>query len=124
MKNKLKGPERRKAVLKDWGKTAVEIAKWVLVLWLLWPLRHASSGPVDFIRVSLGILLFILFAGKLFYDTVIMSIVRRKRTSAKQDFFSLLGIILGLSVVVGLLLLFIGYVLLEVYQMSRSGEDD
>jgi len=115
--------QHRKIVLKDWGKMAVEIAKWAVVLWLLWPLRHATSGPVDFTRAVVGILLFIIFAGKLFYDTVIMGILQQRRMSVKQDVFTLIGIVLVLSLVVGLLFLFVGFLLVRMYEMSRNQQE-
>lgn len=99
---------------------ALEIGKWVLVLWLLWPVRHAINGPVDFSRVVLGILLFVIFAGKLFYDTIIMDILKQRRTSVKQDVLSMIGIVLVLSLVVGLLLFFVGFVIIELYRSSNQ----
>lgn len=124
MADKIEGAEKRKIILKDWGSTALEMGKWAVVLWLLWPLRHAPSGSVDFARVVLGILLFVIFAGKLFYDTVIMSIVRQRRTSLKQDILSLIGMILVMSLVVGLLVVFVGFVIVELIQMSNRPEEE
>ena len=123
MKEALTGRERRKFISKQWGNTILETGKWILVLWLLWPIRGASSGPVDFVRVALGILLFIIFAGKLFYDTIIMDILRRRRTSIKQDIVTFIGIILVLSLVVGFLLVFVGYLLVEMVRMSQQREE-
>ena len=120
MKERLKGSEKRKAIIKDWAKTALEIIRWAFVIWLLLPIRQASSGPVNFTRVAVGILLFIIFAGKLFYDTVIMGILHRRRTSMKQDILTLIGMVLVLSLVVGLLLLFAGFLLVELFKMSQS----
>lgn len=124
MKEKIEGAEKRKIILKDWANTALEIGKWAIVLWLLWPLRDAPSGPVDFTRVVLGILFFVIFTGKLFYDTVIMGIVRQKRTSVKQDILSLIGMILVMSLVVGLLVVFVGFVIVELIQMSNRPGDE
>jgi len=121
---RITGSAKRKIVMKDWGRTALEIAKWVLVLWLLWPLRHATSGPVDFTRVLLGILLFIIFAGKVFYDTIIMGILRQRRTSAKQDIITLIGMVAGISLVVGLLIVFVGYAIVQLYQSSSRPQDE
>ena len=121
---RITGSKKRKIVLKDWGRTALEIAKWVLVLWLLWPLRHATSGPVDFTRVLLGILLFIIFAGKVFYDTIIMGILRQRRTSAKQDLITLIGMVAGISLVVGLLVVFVGFAIVELYRSGSHPQDE
>lgn len=107
----------------EWRNTVVEILKWLVVLWLLWPIRHATSGPIEFARVVAGILLFVIFSGKLFYDTVIMSIVRQERMSTRRDIITILGIVVGLALVVGLLILFVGYLLIELQRMSTEGGD-
>lgn len=120
MKVPLEGAERRRAILKDWGSTVLEIGKWLLILWLLWPIRNATVGPIDFTRVLLGILLFIIFAGKLLYDTIIMGVLKQRRTSAKQDFFALLGIVAGLSLVVGLMLVLVGFAIVQLVQASNA----
>ena len=124
MTAKLTGKEKRKFILKDWGKTVLEVGKWVLVLWLLWPIRSAAAGPVDFMRVAVGILLFIIFTGKLFYDTIIMGLLRQRRTSVKQDILSFIGIILVISLVVGFLLLFVGYLVIELIKMSQQTQEE
>ena len=103
-----------------WVKTLVEIGKWVFVLWLLLPLRQASSGPILFARVALGILLFIIFTGKLFYDTVIEGYIRRRQMSAKQDILSLIGIVLVIGLVVGLVIFLIGFMMLQFFEMMRQ----
>ncbi len=109
---------------RDGLSIVLEIVKWGLVIWLLWPMRNAMSGPMEMGRVVLGVVLFIIFAGKLLYDTVIMGIVRQKRYSARQDFFSMIGIVLVLAVIVGLLIFFVGYVLVEIFRLSRrTGEE-
>ena len=121
MKTEITGKARRKIILKDWGSTVFEIVKWLVVLWLLWPIRKANVAPVEFTRVVIGVGLFIIFAGKLFYDTVIMSIVRQRRMSAKRELISLLGIVVVLGLVVGLLILFGGYLLLEMSKNINTG---
>ena len=120
MKERLKGSERRRAIIKDWAKTGLEVIKWAFVIWLLLPIRQASSGPVNFTRVAAGILFFIIFAGKLLYDTVIMGILRQRRTSVKQDILTLIGMVLVLSLVIGLLMLFVGFLIVELFKMSQS----
>jgi hypothetical protein len=109
---------RRKRI--EWLKTVLEVAKWLIVIWLLWPIRHANRTPVDITRVVLGVLLFVIFTGKLFYDTVIMGILRHRRDSAKRDFVTLIGITLILSLVVGLLMLFVGYFMVELFRQATE----
>jgi hypothetical protein len=121
LKTKITGKARRKIILKDWGSTLFEVIKWLVVLWLLWPIRKANVAPVEFSRVVIGVLLFIIFAGKLFFDTVVMSIIRQRRVSAKREVVTLIGIVLVLGLVVGLLILFGGYLLLEMSKDMTPG---
>ena len=114
---------KRRYRKKEWRNTLLEVGKWALIIWLIWPLREASSGPIMFGRVALGILLFVIFAGKLFYDTVIHDIIRQKRTTAKQDVVTLIGMVVGVAVIVGLVIAFVGFLIIEYLEMARSGED-
>ncbi len=99
-----KNTMRKKIILNDRVKIALEILKWSFVIWLLWPLSRLSQeeGLNQITRVLLGILLFIIFTGKVFYDTVIMGWIKQRRTSLKQDAILLLGIILVLCLMLGL----------------------
>jgi hypothetical protein len=108
---------------REWTSTALEILKWAFVLWLLWPLRQPTETMIDFVRVVLGVLLFIIFAGKLLYDTVIMSIIRQRRNTGKQDLITMIGMVLVMGLVVGLLFLFTGYVFIELYRNMQRPEE-
>jgi len=112
MKNKIVWPK--------WTKVAFEVLKWAFVLWLLWPVRNAVETTVDLSRIVLGVLLFIIFTGKIFYDTIIIGILRRRRVSAAEDILTLIGIVLVLAIIVGLLIFFAGYLFLKVIEVSRS----
>ncbi len=109
---------------REWAGLGLEILKWIFVLWLLWPLRHPSGTPLEFFRVIAGIVLFIIFSGKLLYDTVIMSIIHQRRKTAKQDFITLIGLVLAMGLVVGVLFLFVGYAFLELYRASSRHESE
>ena len=98
----------------------LEIGKWILVLWLLWPLRHASNRPVAFVRVVVGIALFVIFSGKLFYDMVITGFIRQKRTTPGQDLLTVLGSVVVIALVVGLLLFFVGLMFVALFQASTN----
>jgi hypothetical protein len=98
----------------------LEISKWALVIWLLWPLSQASEGSVSFVRVLMGILLFVIFAGKLFYDTIIEGAIRQRRTSVKQDVAGFLGMVAGIAVVVGLVVLLVGFMIVELMTMASQ----
>jgi hypothetical protein len=98
----------------------LELGKWILVLYLLWPMRHASNRPVGLVRVVAGIALFVIFSGKLFYDIVISDFIRQKRTSPGKDLLTLLGSIVVISCVVGLLLFFVGWMFVALFQTSTN----
>ncbi len=109
---------KKKLVLKDGGKTALEIFKWAFIIWLLWPLsRLSQEGLNQFTRVLFGILLFIIFTGKVLYDTIFVGLIKQRRTSMKQDAILLLGVILVLCFMLGLIIL-----LLSMY-LSAVGDE-
>lgn len=97
-----------------------EIAKWSLVIWLFLPLRRALEGPVEFARVAVGAALFVIFAGKLLYDVVFFPRQHQAESSTGKDLLSMLGIIVALSLVVLLLVVFIG--MLVVNYMNATSQ--
>ena len=116
---------KKKLILKDWGKTALEIVKWAFIIWLLWPLsRLSQEGLSQFTRVLLGILLFIIFTGKVLYDTIFVGLIKQRRTSMKQDAVLLLGVILVLCLMLGLVVFIVGLYLSQlggVLQQTGQG---
>ncbi|NQT26341.1 hypothetical protein HQ585_13380 [candidate division KSB1 bacterium] len=116
--------ERKKQLrIQEWKGITTEIMKWGLILWLLFPLSRLTAGRYMLVRVLIGILLFIIFAGKTFYDTVIMSAIRQRRTSLKEDLVSFLGMILGAMLLVGLVLLMFA-MLIATWQEQISQPQD
>ncbi len=99
-----------------------ELAKWGLVVYLLLPVRSPLPGKRDVIQVMLGILLFIIFAGKLLYDTIILSILRQKRDSVKKDIITVIGMVVVVALVVGLLLVTAGFLLMYMFQNMNNIE--
>ena len=83
------------AMTKSLKSTLIEIGKWLIVLWLMSPLALAMSGPVDFSRVALGILLFIIFTGKLLFDTIIAPLKTRTERTAAQDVIMMIGAVVA-----------------------------
>jgi len=114
----------RKDRIKNRAAFLLEIAKWTLVVYLLWPLQKASSVPVSFARILLGVALFVIFAGKLLYDTVIMDLLKNRRNSTRKDLITLIGIVAGLALVIGLLILFVGFIFIHLYQSSTAPQTD
>ena len=99
--------------------TIYEILKWALVIFLLMPLRNAASGPVSFTRIAIGILLFVIFTGKLLYDTIIEKYLRvRREQSAARDLITTLGIIVVIALVIGVVVLLIGMSLFTMMQKA------
>ena len=121
MKNPASDKDTKKLRAREWKGIGTEFLKWGLVIWLLFPLTRMTAGRFMFMRVLLGILLFIIFAGKRFYDTVIMSTIRQRRTSMKEDLIAFLGMVLGASLLVGFILfLFALMIALWQAEMAQS----
>jgi hypothetical protein len=89
-------------------KAALEVMKWGLIVWLMIPVSRASRGPVDILRVIAGILLFIIFTGKLLYDRIFADMIRGRRRTPLQDLLGSIGIILIVVILTGILIFFIG----------------
>jgi hypothetical protein len=111
---------RKKAVFKDWLGTALEILKWAFVVWLIWPIVELGRQRMSVARVVAGICLFVVFAGKLFYDTLITEFVRQRRTTAKQDLMALLGMVAAIFLLVGLVIVLVG-LLITQWQKDAAG---
>jgi hypothetical protein len=97
-----------------------EIAKWALVLWLMSPLAVAMHGPFDFSRVALGILLFILFTGKLLYDSIIAPAKTRAERSPMQDVLMMIGTIAAIGLAVGMMLLLVGIYIMKMIESQKA----
>jgi hypothetical protein len=86
----------------------VTAAKWLLVAWLLYPLRGRMRLPIDFTRSALGILLFVIFAGKMFYDSVIWKQVTGRSRGTAADLLSLAAMVLIIAMLLAVTIFFIG----------------
>jgi predicted ABC-type exoprotein transport system permease subunit len=95
----------------------LEIAKWLLVVWLLYPLRQRMHLPVDFARSALGILLFVIFAGKTLYDNLIWKQLTGASRDSARDLLSMVAIVFIIGLLVAATILFIG---LYVANLSRG----
>jgi len=117
-------PDRKlskKAVIRGWAGTAAEILKWAFVAWLLWPIAELGKHRLSVGRVVAGICLFVVFAGKLFYDTLITEFVRQRRTSAKQDLVALLGMIGAMLLLAGIVAVMTGLLILQWQREAGAG---
>jgi hypothetical protein len=91
------------------------VAQWALVLYLLWPVRGRLQRMGDFVRVTLGIFLFVVFSGKLLYDQVV---ARRSRPEPREEWLHLLGIGCALVLIVGVVVFLVGILLANLLNSS------
>jgi len=101
-----------------WWSLPLEILKWAVVVWLLWPLQNALSERVSFTRIALGILLLVLFTGKLLYDTLLDPLLTGRRRESKLDWVTLIVVILLVALVVALTTLFVVAYLTQRMQLN------
>ena len=97
---------------------AFEIGKWALVIWLLLPMRTSHQGPIEFSRVALGVILFVIFAGKLLYDTTFFR-GRGEASSSGKDLLSMIGIVAGIAFLVLVLVLFVVFYVVNYMGQMR-----
>ncbi|MBD3376087.1 hypothetical protein GF406_13710 [candidate division KSB1 bacterium] len=99
--------------------TIWEIVKWLAVFYLLWPLQNLTTQqPVSLPRVMLGILLFIIFSGKILYDTIIDRVKEQREGRGVSELLTLLGIVILVALVVGIFLVLIGLTVFAVMQQQ------
>jgi hypothetical protein len=102
----------------------LEIAKWLLVSWLLYPLRRRMHLPIDFTRSALGILLFVIFAGKMFYDSVIWKQVSGTSRDSLRDLLSVAAMALIIAMLVAVTIFFIGLYIVSLSQRDMKVEPE
>ena len=108
----------------NWLTILIEIGKWGVVVWLLWPLQRALTERIGFVRIMLGILLFIIFAGKLFYDNIISQHKKHSQATAITGLFNIIAITLGMVVIVGAAILFIILLVMMLLQNTQRVVDE
>lgn len=96
----------------------LEFVKWGTIIWLLLPLLEFETRKIREIRVFLGILLFIIFSGKMLYDLIIEGLIKRKNRSMGRDLLSMIGIVLFIALFASLLIGILGF-LLAYYIQSQ-----
>jgi len=85
----------------------IEIGKWALIIWLLFPITGATKVLINFSRVALGIVLFVIFTGKLLYDVVFFPRQHQRESSVGKDLVSMIGIVSGIALLVLVLVVFV-----------------
>lgn len=86
----------------------LEVLKWGLVIFLLLPLfqKHLPD-PYDFPRIILGVLLLVLFVGKMFYDFMLEKPNSEQR-ALWLELLRMLGVVLIIAAMIAAVILFIG----------------
>jgi polyferredoxin len=112
---------KRKARLREILNVLIEAVKWEAVIWLLLPLLGLTKGAISVGRVVTGICLFVVFTGKLFYDTMIAEFVRQQRTTWKQDLVAILGMIAAVVFLIGFVVFMVALLLTQWQEAASQG---
>ena len=99
-------------------RTGITIIQWAVVIWLLLPLTRPFTGSEDFFRVAGGIFLFVVFATKLLYDTIIVGRTTKRETV--EQIWHIVGIILSIVLIVAMVVVFIGLLMANIIKSSMS----
>jgi hypothetical protein len=103
----------KKVLLAIW-----EIVKWLFVIWLLLPIRKTAAEGIYFPRIVFGILLFVLFGGKIFYDSIFESYKKSPQKKPIIDVLGMIGIITVIAIIVGATMVFIGYFIYTGFEQA------
>jgi len=103
---------------------ALEIGRWALVAYLLFPLRRRMHLPLEFARTALGIALFVIFAGKMLYDRVIWKQLTGATRDSGRDMLSMVAITLLVALLVGVAIFFVGLYVVNMYQNAMEAEPE
>ncbi len=95
---------------------ALEIGRWAVVVYLLYPLRQRMYFPLEFVRSALGILLMVLFSGKLLYDKVLWKSWVNPAREPGRDLLSTMVSIALVGLVAAAAIFFIGLYLANLLQ--------
>jgi ABC-type multidrug transport system permease subunit len=104
--------------------TIILAAKWLLVAWLLYPLRRRIYLPIDFTRSALGILLFIIFAGKMFYDGIVWQQITGRSREGWRDLLSLAAMVLIIGMLLAVTIFFVGLYIVNFTQRNIQVEPE
>ena len=99
-----------------------EIAKWIVIVYLFWPLVVMQSAKLPLWRMMLGVLLLVIFVGKLFYDYVLDTLKKNRERSPLSHLISMVVSISIIAVIIAGLLMLFGYYALSQYQQVTPQE--
>jgi hypothetical protein len=103
-------------------RLVLEIGRWALVAYLLFPLRRRMHLPLEFARSALGIVLFVIFSGKMLYDTIIWKHLSGSSRDTGRDLLSMLAMVILIALLVGVTIFFIGLYVGNMYQNAMEPE--
>mgnify|MGYP006281297465 FL=1 len=98
----------------------VEIGKWGIVVLLLWPLITFQAEKMSLWRLLLGIVLAVIYIGKLFYDILLDNFRQRKEQYTLKDLLTLVGFIVLVAILIGGAIVIIGFFIMTQLQ-ENSG---
>jgi hypothetical protein len=102
---------------KRYFSAAREIAQWALVVFLFWPILIMQTARMPLWRMMLGVLLLVIFIGKLFYDYTLAHYEKKSQRPQWVNLLSLVASITMIAVIIGgLLLLFAFYAVSQLQQ--------
>ena len=98
-----------------------EIGKWAVVVALLWPMLTFQAERMSIWRMVLGILLLVIFIGKMFYDVIIDNYKQRKEHYTLLDLLLLVGAVTLIAIIIGGTLFLIGFYLIQQLGEANQG---
>jgi hypothetical protein len=101
----------------------LELAKWILVIWLLFPITLVQEKVISFPRIMAGIMLFVIFSGKMFYDLMLKKRDRNSERSNGADLLAMIGAAVVISMIVGLFVVMIGFLVFSGMQQSTAPQE-
>jgi hypothetical protein len=101
----------------------LEFAKWILVIWLLFPITMVQEKVISFPRIMAGIMLFVVFSGKMFYDIMLKKRNRDNERSNAADLLAMIGMVVVISTIVGLFIVMIGFLVVSGMQQATAPQE-
>ena len=99
----------------------LEIAKWGIVVWLLWPMLTFQAERMSVWRLVFGVMMAVIFVGKMFYDFILDNFKARRERYTIVDLLLLVGFIAIVAVLIGGTIVLVGLYL--VTQMQEAAAD-
>lgn len=99
-----------------------EIGKWSVIVYLFWPLIAMQGSKMPLWRMMLGVLLLVIFIGKLLYDYVLDTFNQYREKSPLGHLISMIVSISIIAVIIAGLIMLFGYYAISQYQQATPQE--